>query len=461
MIKKTIAIILILFCCFSFVIAENGDNGKEGRPLEVVYPGIPDEPVPTETDIGLEAYIVYVFQLVIALVGVAFFGLLLYNGIKYMLSSGDPTKSGEAMTGIKAAFLGATILLFSVGILNTIDESFLTIEVKEIEEIGPFMFSPGVYVCNFVISNSEIQEIINKYKSREERPEAIKEFRERIIKEREDEEDITKGCMRVRGCVTFADPIESGKNTYFVLPEIKSEREDKEEDSEESVISEEFEENHGIIAFNLEDGIKSSTEKEGGSCRLVIGNPGSGVPGNPPGHTLGWPAPIRSVCEVRIHRSEEHKGITFYKGFSFNDSIGKNMATERSPNNLATAPFLIPSGETGVTDIERGEFDQGGAATEDEEDRFMCTETKSGLFADSKEVCGVRSVKMDSNMFAVFLEDWEEGLKTQSTCTIIEDNHEDLTKIISSYSDTEEKEEGFMNMIYFDKIKVLQGNIVR
>ena len=403
--KKAIIFLLFFFCFFLFFISTD----SFARELEVSYPDIADEGVPTDTDIGLDAYIVYVFQLAMVLVGVAFFGALIYNGIKYMLSSGDPAKSGEAITGIKAAFLGSVILLFSVGILNTIDESFLTIDVKKPEEIDPARLAPGAYVCNFKLDDEGAT--TNPLLLREQIAEAQKEdpnhFCERI-EERINEKFIAK------------------ENSYFVSPNLIKE------------------EKYGAIFFSKEDGMDHAVKKPGIPCEIYIENAED--------YYLDFEE-LPKVFEkqalsvypivANTDLSDSQK-VTLYEGYHFNKYVPKNY------------PFFIKHIEEDRSDIINMLYSLSINVSniEDEYDDFcsdfFCDEAGVGV---QKNTQGIRSVEMSDNVFILFKED--------KNCLILESSKKYLDELLPNkkYSASAKEERGFPTGIYFDKAIIVRGEI--
>ncbi|GAI49317.1 unnamed protein product, partial [marine sediment metagenome] len=70
---------------------------------------------------ALPEYLRYVFTFAIIIAGLLAFGALIYGGIRYLTSAGDPTKMADARAQVTAGILGLIILLSSYLILNTIN----------------------------------------------------------------------------------------------------------------------------------------------------------------------------------------------------------------------------------------------------------------------------------------------------------------------------------------------------
>ena len=424
--KKTITIIFLLLLFITFVSAESPI-----RELEVTtYPTV-DGVQPTDTSIGIEAYIKYLFSLVFVLLGVIFFAILLYNGVKYMISAGSPEKAGSAISGIKGAFLGVIILLSSWMVLNTINPNFWTLEIVEPEEVLPTLLAPGSYLCNFRMEN--IQDILNSYGSKDTRSDAINNFYKAISDAKEEDSD--RWCIRVDACANLPQGLPSGSSTYFVIPRIFPEINDEGELTGGEVLIEE----HGLILFRLQNGISSSKELKGGACRILIGNPGTYI-GSPASYFLGSPDITRSICGIKLNTNNDTKIITFYQGYSFNTAVDGNSS---AVNLRGHASFFIT--DPNIRIIGRDYFD----TNED----FVCAD--AGNWLSSAEVCGVRSVNMDSGLFTIFI---EGDNVSHSTCTIVDESNENLEKVVKTHSQRDDS--GFPRMIRFDEINIIKGRIL-
>lgn len=112
--KILLLLIFISFLIGSFCFAQ-------GRELEIEYPGVPGVETPTTVKTALPEYLQYVFTFAIIIAGLLAFGSLIYGGIRYLTSAGDPTKMSDAKNQVIAGFSGLIILLSSYLILNTIN----------------------------------------------------------------------------------------------------------------------------------------------------------------------------------------------------------------------------------------------------------------------------------------------------------------------------------------------------
>ena len=115
---------------YSFVSAEQ-------RGLEVEYPEMGGEKISTSTTIS--EYAVYIFNFCIIIAAVAAFVVLIYGGIRYLLSFDNPGNMKEARIWIYSGIVGLCLALASYLIINTINPEIIT---PKLEEIKP---TTGIY----------------------------------------------------------------------------------------------------------------------------------------------------------------------------------------------------------------------------------------------------------------------------------------------------------------------------
>ena len=114
MFKKILLILIFVsFLMGGFCFAQ--------RELEIEYPTVPGVETPTVVKTALPEYLRYIFTFAITIAGLLAFGAMIYGGIRYLTSAGDPTKMKDAMEQVTAGVLGLIILLASYLILNTIN----------------------------------------------------------------------------------------------------------------------------------------------------------------------------------------------------------------------------------------------------------------------------------------------------------------------------------------------------
>jgi len=116
---------------FSFLVAIGISFcfAGEGKPLELQYPRIPGAPAITSTQTLLPDYVKYIFNLAIGVSGLIAFGVLIFAGIRYLTSVGNPTTMQDAKDQIFSAFLGLIILLCAWIILTTINPQLVILEM--------------------------------------------------------------------------------------------------------------------------------------------------------------------------------------------------------------------------------------------------------------------------------------------------------------------------------------------
>src|SRR3989338_2521436 len=109
--KKYLAVatlsIILTASLAGFVLAED-------RPLEIDYPEIPGiQPPPQTSKTLLPDYVMY--WVGISLIGSGFvvFGSMLWAGVQYLASAGNPSQLSDSKDRIISAFLGACLLLGS------------------------------------------------------------------------------------------------------------------------------------------------------------------------------------------------------------------------------------------------------------------------------------------------------------------------------------------------------------
>lgn len=100
------------------------------RPLEIIYPEIPGATTPTTTKTTLPDYIRYIFQFSLFLGALIALGSFIYGGVRYLTSTGNPSKIKDAQSQITSGMLGLLILSGAYIILNTINPELLSLKVS-------------------------------------------------------------------------------------------------------------------------------------------------------------------------------------------------------------------------------------------------------------------------------------------------------------------------------------------
>ncbi len=128
--------------------------------LEVDYIPIMDEPAPTD-ETSLPDYVRYVYVFVLFISGSIAMAVITINGVKYIISSGDPVKIGEARKWLASAFGGIVILASASIVLYTIHPDLIILKEPKIEEVKPKLtFSPLPTPPMFSVANPDVLERI-------------------------------------------------------------------------------------------------------------------------------------------------------------------------------------------------------------------------------------------------------------------------------------------------------------
>lgn len=118
------------------------------RGLEVDYPTIPGTNLVPRVveETSLPDYVKYIFNFAVWIIGFLAFASVIYGGIRYLTSAGDPSKADDAKKQIFAGIIGLVILFSSWMILNTIDPQLVIFEVPELTT-ATTTAGAGVWVC--------------------------------------------------------------------------------------------------------------------------------------------------------------------------------------------------------------------------------------------------------------------------------------------------------------------------
>ena len=88
-------------------------------PLNLEYPSFGG--IDLKTDQSLETFIAWLYYAVISISGIAAFIMLVWGGIQWMSSVGDPARTGDAKDRIQKALLGLLLVLSSFIIIQIIN----------------------------------------------------------------------------------------------------------------------------------------------------------------------------------------------------------------------------------------------------------------------------------------------------------------------------------------------------
>jgi len=120
---------ILLFTVLLLVLLGIALNTEAERKLEVNYPfiiGLSDPPRTVRSP--LEGYLQYAFNLSIFLSGIFAFGAFVFNGVKVLISVGNPSALGEANKNLLHAFLGILLILGSFMLSKTVNPQIIEIE---------------------------------------------------------------------------------------------------------------------------------------------------------------------------------------------------------------------------------------------------------------------------------------------------------------------------------------------
>ncbi len=119
-ITALITVLLFVVCGFA-----------SAKDLEVDYPDIGGVDKPTGIETSLTDYIRYIFALSIRIAGFIALGVMIYGGIRYLVSGGSAGKMADAKNQILGGFVGIIILLSSYLILKTINPEIVSTTITK------------------------------------------------------------------------------------------------------------------------------------------------------------------------------------------------------------------------------------------------------------------------------------------------------------------------------------------
>lgn len=335
-------------------------NGKCVRALEITYPEIGGATLTEKVvaEKGLPGYIKYIFNFAVALIGFITFSVLIYNGIKYLVSAGSPAQMTEAKNGILYAFLGGLLLLFSVLLFNTINPQLTIFELPKIKPIEQVIL-PGVYLCNYNVNTKiNIESALDAYinATGTEHNKAAKELTKAIVWD----PDRNEGCFIVNSTGWFRNFEITKDDTIFIIPSIST-------DPKGKIKMVKYE--YGIVLFEGESlngrctyyPKESTTKRDVITKSITTGTTTTGTTTTGTTTTGGTPlylygqidgyAPkdldftARSVLlfqKLPFEPMEEGRGVTLYKDFNYNRD---------NPNATTTKDWLLTFKPDGDGDI--------------------------------------------------------------------------------------------------------------
>ncbi len=125
--------VFTICACSGFTFAERG--------LEIDYPNAPGAEAPAEGT-ELPGYIKYIFNFSVMIGGILAFAVLLFGGIRWMASVGNPAAISDARSWMLGGIMGLVLLLGSYLILTTINPDLAFIQ--KMEPLDPVA---GICLC--------------------------------------------------------------------------------------------------------------------------------------------------------------------------------------------------------------------------------------------------------------------------------------------------------------------------
>ena len=113
-IKKGILVMLLLSLLVPIV--------ADAVELNLTYPTFPGAPdINLEENQSLSGIVAWFYTLIVSISGLAAFVMIVWGGVQWMTSAGNPTKTSDAKDRIQKALLGLLLILASFLILQVIN----------------------------------------------------------------------------------------------------------------------------------------------------------------------------------------------------------------------------------------------------------------------------------------------------------------------------------------------------
>jgi hypothetical protein len=100
------------------------------------------------------AFIANFYQFALMIGGVLAFGVVVYGGIKYMASAGNPSGQGDAKEWIEAALLGLVLLVGAYFILNIVNPKLTNLTLPTLQTVTLTSQTTGQAACNTLTCQS-------------------------------------------------------------------------------------------------------------------------------------------------------------------------------------------------------------------------------------------------------------------------------------------------------------------
>ena len=145
---KTIVLVLLFLGLFTPLLVR-----AAAINLNLDYPEFFGIDLKTAEGQSLESIIAWFYAFIVGIAGLAAFVMIVWGGVQWMTSAGDPTKTSDAKDRIKKALLGLLLILASFVILRVINPELTTLRITTLPTIKcpkddkgeciPFEFSAG------------------------------------------------------------------------------------------------------------------------------------------------------------------------------------------------------------------------------------------------------------------------------------------------------------------------------
>jgi len=113
--------IVFFFLIAALLIPISASATIHNEPLELNldYPSFGGFDINNDQELG--QIVAWLYAFIVGLSGLAAFVMIVWGGVQYMTSAGDPTKTSDAKNKIKNALLGLLLVLASFLILRVIN----------------------------------------------------------------------------------------------------------------------------------------------------------------------------------------------------------------------------------------------------------------------------------------------------------------------------------------------------
>ncbi|MDO8474110.1 MAG: pilin [bacterium] len=120
----------------------------EDNKLNLCYPSVGG--LPLKLDMPIEQIVAWLYTFFVMISGLAAFVMIVWGGVKWMTSQGNPADTGDAKDKIKMALLGLLLVLSSFIILQIINPELTTLKGPSLPGIqagAAGAAGDGVYLC--------------------------------------------------------------------------------------------------------------------------------------------------------------------------------------------------------------------------------------------------------------------------------------------------------------------------